>query len=72
MANAHPDWEISAIDNLSRRGSELNLLQLHDAGVVLRHGDVRMLDDLLGVGIDALIECSAEPSALAGIDGAPD
>lgn len=43
------------------------------AGVHFEHGDVRTLDDLLAVGhIDALLECSAEPSALAGVDGSPD
>ncbi len=37
------------------------------------HGDVRLLDDLLAVEeIDALVECSAEPSVLAGYDGSPD
>jgi CDP-paratose 2-epimerase len=41
--------------------------------VSFRHGDVRELDDLLAVGeLDVLLECSAEPSALAGIDGSPD
>lgn len=38
-----------------------------------QHGDVRDLEDLLAVGeIDALLEYSAEPSALAGVDGSPD
>ena len=73
FAERHLDWEVVALDNLSRRGSELNLPRLREAGVQFRHGDVRCLDDLLGVGsIDALVECSAEPSVLAGIDGSPD
>ncbi len=68
-----PDWEVVALDNLHRRGSELNLPRLRAAGVSFRHGDVRILDDLLQAGqIDALVECSAEPSALAGRDGNPD
>ena len=34
---------------------------------------MRLLDDLLSVGaVDALVECSAEPSVLAGYDGSPD
>ena len=34
---------------------------------------MRELDDLLTAGeVDALVGCSAEPSALAGFDGAPD
>jgi CDP-paratose 2-epimerase len=72
LAARHPDWEIRALDNLRRRGAELNLPRLRDAGIPFFHGDVRVLDDLLEVAeIDALLECSAEPSALAGFDGSP-
>ena len=73
FSRTHPDWEVIALDNLSRRGSELNLPRLREAGVSFQHGDVRELGDLLAVGdIDALVECSAEPSAMAGVDGSPD
>jgi CDP-paratose 2-epimerase len=73
LAARHPDWEIAAFDNLRRRGSELQLPRLREAGVDFTHGDVRLLDDLLAIGaIDALLECSAEPSALAGVDGSSD
>jgi CDP-paratose 2-epimerase len=72
LSEQHPEWEIVALDNLRRRGAELNLPRLRDAGVSFVHGDVRVLDDLLDVGaVDALVECSAEPSALAGVDGSP-
>jgi CDP-paratose 2-epimerase len=73
LASRHPEWEIVALDNLRRRGSELNLPRLREAGIAFQHGDVRELDDLMAVGeLDALVECSAEPSALAGVDGSPD
>jgi CDP-paratose 2-epimerase len=73
VALAARDWEVTAFDSLHRRGSELNLPRLREAGVRFVHGDVRDLDDLLEVGaIDALVECSAEPSVLAGVDGSPD
>ena len=36
LAGRHPDWQIVALDNLQRRGSELNLPRLRDAGVELR------------------------------------
>lgn len=63
--------DVVALDNLRRRGSELNLPRLRAAGVEFVHGDVRNPGDLAGVGaMDALVECSAEPSALAGADGA--
>lgn len=42
LAARHPDLEITALDNLHRRGAELNLRRLRDAGVVFVHGDVRV------------------------------
>jgi CDP-paratose 2-epimerase len=70
LAERHPEWQVIALDNLRRRGAELNLPRLRDVGVRFVHGDVRDQDDLMGVGaVDALIEASAEPSVLAGSDG---
>jgi CDP-paratose 2-epimerase len=72
LAARHPGWEIVALDNLRRRGSELNLVRLREAGVSFVHGDVREADDLLALDpVDAIVECSAEPSVLAGVDGSP-
>ena len=63
--------EVVALDNLRRRGSELNLPRLREAGVTFVHGDVRSFDDLLSVRPvpNLIIEASAEPSAQAGYDG---
>jgi CDP-paratose 2-epimerase len=73
LAGRHPDWQLTALDNLHRRGAELNLPRLREARVEFVHGDVRAPADLAAVGeLDALIECSAEPSALAGVGGSPD
>jgi CDP-paratose 2-epimerase len=73
LAARHPDWEIVALDNLKRRGSELNLPRLRAAGVRFVHGDVRERADLEALDrCDAIVECSAEPSALAGRDGLTD
>jgi CDP-paratose 2-epimerase len=67
LAGRHGDWEIVAFDNLMRRGSELNLTRLCKAGVEFVHGDVREPTDLAGIdNFDAMVECSAEPSVLAG------
>ena len=64
---------VVALDNLKRRGAELNLPRLRPAGVEFVHGDVREREDLEGtVAADLLIECSAEPSVLAGIGSSPD
>ena len=73
LAARHPDWELIAFDNLRRRGSELNLRRLAAAEIRFVHGDIRLLEDLLEIGeIDVLLECSAEPSVLAGFGGSPD
>jgi CDP-paratose 2-epimerase len=67
------DCDIVALDNLYRKGSELNLPRLAKSGVVFIQGDVRKPEDLKEAGkIDFLIECSAEPSVLAGKDGCAD
>ena len=66
------DLHVVALDNLKRRGSELNLERLKSGGVEFVHGDIRQSADLEEVGgIDLLIECSAEPSVLAGYDSSP-
>lgn len=63
-----PDIEIIAFDNLRRRGSELNLGRLKDAGIQFVHGDIRIASDLAPdvFDVDLIIDCSAEPSVLAG------
>ena len=67
LAGRHADWEIVALDNLMRRGSELNLKRLREAGVEFVHGDVREPADIAAAGdFEAMVECSAEPSVLAG------
>ncbi|MBF0280868.1 MAG: NAD-dependent epimerase/dehydratase family protein [SAR324 cluster bacterium] len=67
-----PESQVSVLDNLKRRGSELNLSRLRDAGIEYIHGDIRNPEDLeLGQSFDLLIECSAEPSVLAGYGQSP-
>src|SRR6185503_8516174 len=69
---AFPAAEIVAMDNLYRRGSELNVPRLESAGVKFHRGDVRDPNSFPPGVFDFLIECSAEPSVLAGQDGSPD
>ena len=65
-------FEIVCLDNLKRRGSELNLKRLKNKGIIFSHGDIRNSEDLEAVGnIDLLIECSAEPSVHAGYNNDP-
>jgi CDP-paratose 2-epimerase len=68
------EMDVTALDNLKRRGSELNLSRLKAAGVRFVHGDIRALGDLVGLqpAPNLIIECSAEPSAQAGYGGSPD
>ncbi len=71
-----PDAHITAADSLRRRGSESNLPRLRAHGIEFVHCDIRSPEDLRLIGdgrkIDLLLECSAEPSVLAGYGEAPD
>jgi CDP-paratose 2-epimerase len=67
-----PGSNITVLDNLKRRGSELSLKRLKDAGIEFVHGDIRNKEDLVFEKVDLLLECSAEPSVLAGIDSSPE
>jgi len=72
LKQEHPQRRIVALDNLRRRGSELNVRRLHDHGVEFVHGDVRNPEDLDLPAAELLLECSAEPSVLAGFAASPD
>lgn len=68
----YSDSHIIAFDNLHRRGSELNLKRLRERGIEFVHGDIRNPTDFLQIPpCDWLIECSAEPSVLAGYHSSP-
>ncbi|MBO3457962.1 NAD-dependent epimerase/dehydratase family protein [Aetokthonos hydrillicola Thurmond2011] len=68
LAERYPDWQIIALDNLKRRGSELKVPFLKEVGIQFIHGDVRNPEDLAPAILqpDLILECSAEPSVLAG------
>jgi CDP-paratose 2-epimerase len=67
-----PDSTVVCMDNLYRRGAELNVPRLQSGGVEFCRGDVREPGTFPPGPFDFLIECSAEPSVLAGQDGSPD
>lgn len=70
LKNSLENCKVTTLDNLYRKGSELNLPRLEKNSVEFINGDVRNMNDLRKAGkIDFLIECSAEPSVLAGSDG---
>lgn len=68
----YPDKKVICLDNLKRRGSELNLPRLRQENIEFVHGDIRNPEDLVfGHKIGLIIECSAEPSVLAGFGQNP-
>jgi len=70
---AYPSARIIAMDNLKRRGSELNLPRLQEAGIEFIHGDIRNKEDFDEIGpVECIIEAAAEPSVLSGLDNTPD
>lgn len=73
LKKRYPKACILALDNLKRRGSELNIKRLSQYDIVFLHRDIRNKEDLiLGNKIDLIIECSAEPSVLAGVSDNPE
>jgi CDP-paratose 2-epimerase len=63
----YTDSEIYCLDNLSRRGSEINLQKVLTAGGQFIHGDVRIKSDFDRIPrVDIVIDAAAEPSVLAG------
>lgn len=68
LKEKYPAYTIVVLDNLKRRGSELNLPRLKDAGIEFIHGDIRNREDLeLDRKFDYIIDAAAEPSVMAGM-----
>jgi CDP-paratose 2-epimerase len=66
--NKYNNYQITCLDNLKRRGSELNLPRLQAHNIHFIHGDIRNKEDLVELeGFDVVMDASAEPSVLAGI-----
>lgn len=59
---------VCVMDNLVRRGAELNLLRLRDAGVQFHHGDIRCPEDYPSFEADVVLDCAAQPSAIDGYE----
>jgi CDP-paratose 2-epimerase len=60
--------DVVAMDNLVRRGSESNIERLQQHGVAFIHGDVRCVEDFVGLprGIELICDASAQPSVVSG------
>jgi CDP-paratose 2-epimerase len=73
LKELYPKTTIIALDNLTRRGSELNIPRLTTAGVIFLHGDVRNPEDFeTSRKVDLIIDCSAEPSVVAEVTSSPE
>lgn len=69
----NPEDMVICLDNLKRRGSELSIPRLKEAGIEFVHGDIRNKEDLFAIAdVDMIFECSAEPSVLAGYGASPE
>ena len=66
----HPSIEIFGLDNLSRKGTEQNIHLLSKDGINIIRGDIRSQSDTDALPpVDWIIDCAANPSVLAGLDG---
>lgn len=61
-------YDVVAMDNLVRRGSESNIERLQKHGIAFVHGDVRCVEDFAGLplGIEFICDASAQPSVVSG------
>lgn len=70
LLQSHTNLKIIGLDNFSRKGSELNTTQLSNLGINLIRGDIRSQSDMDALPkVDWVIDCAANPSVLAGLDG---
>lgn len=68
LKKLHPQWKIICLDNLRRRGSELNLARMKHFDIQFVYGDIRSSADLdpVVLKVDCIVDCAAEPSVVAG------
>jgi CDP-paratose 2-epimerase len=70
LLQSHTNLQIVGLDNFSRKGSELNISELTNLGINLLRGDIRSQSDIDYLPkVDWVIDCAANPSVLAGLDG---
>ena len=73
LKRKYPKVNFIVLDNLIRRGSELNVSRLKSNGITFIKGDIRNKGDFkFDAAIDLILECSAEPSVLSGYGQSPE
>lgn len=62
------EHKVTVMDNLVRRGSELNISKLKERGIEFIHGDIRNTEDFnhLPNKYDTILETAAQPAACTG------
>jgi len=64
--------DVTVMDNLMRKGSELNVKRLEKAGIQFVRGDIRYEKDWEELpAFDLIVDCAAEPSVHAGATSSP-
>lgn len=70
MLQTEPKNKIFGFDNLSRQGCERNIEILRNNGIEIIRGDIRNQSDIETLPtVDWIIDCAANPSVLAGLNG---
>ena len=70
LLQSHSNLQIVGLDNFSRKGSDLNISKLRNLGISLFRGDIRVQTDIDTLSkVHWVIDCAANPSVLAGLDG---
>lgn len=70
LLDLRPGLGLVGMDNFIRPGSQTNVDHLKRRGVQLMHADVRAASDFEAVPrVDWVIDCAANASVLAGVDG---
>jgi CDP-paratose 2-epimerase len=72
LKGRYPRTRVVCLDNLHRHGSKLNVPRLQNAGVEFIRGDIRFAKEFPTGPFEFILECSAEPSVLAGYGESPD
>lgn len=68
LSEKYKDIQLVTIDNLKRRGSELNVTKIQQMGVEFHHIDIKIIDELSVLkDVDLVIHCASESSVLSGI-----
>lgn len=68
LKSKYLNFELIAIDNLQRRGSEINLKKIAELNIKFFHIDLKNKDEIVSIDkVDLIIHCASDSSVLSGI-----